>query len=98
VRDTRERRRPYRVPNLQTFFAREGSELPISRRGGDYLPGDLVTWNVAGRLPHIGVVVRRTSSDGERPLIVHNIGAGPQLEDMLFSYPITGHYRYDGRR
>jgi len=47
-----------------------------------------------GNLPHIGVVTHKRSADGERPLIVHNIGAGPQLEDMLFSYTITGHYRY----
>jgi uncharacterized protein YijF (DUF1287 family) len=34
-------------------------------------------------------------SDGEkRPLIVHNIGAGTVIEDMLFDYTITGHYRF----
>jgi uncharacterized protein YijF (DUF1287 family) len=45
-------------------------------------------------LPHIGIVVDKKSEDGERPLIVHNIGAGPQLEDMLFEFKVTGHYRY----
>lgn len=83
-----------RVPNLRVFFTRHGTTLPVSRRPGDYRPGDLVTWNVNGRLPHIGIVTDRRSADGLRPMIVHNIGAGPQLEDMLFDYPITGRYRY----
>lgn len=83
-----------RVPNLQTFFTRHGQVLPISRGGQDYQAGDLVTWMLSGNLPHIGIVVNKFSADGERPLIVHNIGAGPQLEDVLFRYPITGHYRY----
>ncbi|RYY76357.1 MAG: DUF1287 domain-containing protein [Gammaproteobacteria bacterium] len=83
-----------RVPNLQTFFTRFGNTLPISSSGKDYQPGDLVTWLVSGNLPHIGIVTDRQSNDGLRPLIVHNIGAGPQLEDMLFEYKITGHYRY----
>ncbi len=83
-----------RVPNLQTFFTRYGKTLPVTANGNDYKPGDLVTWMVSGSLPHIGVVVDKKSDDGERPLIVHNIGAGPQLEDMLFEFKITGHYRY----
>lgn len=83
-----------RVPNLQTFFRRHGLELPVSSDPLDYRTGDLVTWTVGGNLPHIGIVVDRRSSDGHRPLIVHNIGAGPRLEDILFAFPITGHYRY----
>lgn len=27
-------------------------------------------------------------------LVVHNIGAGARVEDVLFSWKITGHYRY----
>jgi len=86
-----------RVPNLQTLFKRKGIVLPITDNPKDYVTGDLVTWVVAGTLPHIGIVANRLSSDGKRPLIVHNIGRGPQLEDMLFKYPITGHYRYYGK-
>ena len=82
-----------RVPNLQTFFTRHGHSLPVSDAPEAYLPGDLVTWTVPGNRPHIGIVVNRTSTAGV-PMIVHNIGHGPQLEDMLFDYPITGHYRY----
>ena len=85
-----------RVPNLQTFFKRHGAELPTSEDAGDYQAGDLVTWMLPGNLPHIGIVVDGRSADGQRPLIVHNIGAGPKLEDVLYEFPITGHYRYRG--
>ena len=85
-----------RVPNLQTYFRRRGAQLSIGREAGDYLPGDLVTWILPGNLPHIGLVTDQRSPDGERLLIVHNIGRGPEIEDMLFSYPISGHYRYRG--
>jgi len=87
-----------RVPNLRTFFSRKGIVLSVTAKAEDYAAGDLVTWVVAGNLPHIGIVAERKSPDGKRPLIVHNIGRGPQVEDMLFSYPITGHYRYYGSR
>ena len=92
-----------RVPNLRVFFERHGQSLPVSDREEDYKPGDIVTWDLRGtgtsstkhtRLPHIGIVTDKRSRDGKRPLIVHNIGAGPQLEDMLFDFKITGHYRY----
>jgi uncharacterized protein YijF (DUF1287 family) len=86
-----------RVPNLQRFFERRGAAVPVSRRGDDYLPGDLVTWMLPGNLPHIGIVVDGRSGDGERPLIVHNIGSGPELADTLFVFPVTGHYRYPRR-
>lgn len=83
-----------RVPNLMTFFRRKGASLPVSRNPSDYRPGDLVTWNLTSGVPHIGVVVDAKSADGARRLIVHNIGAGPQLEDVLFAWTVTGHYRY----
>lgn len=83
-----------RVPNLQTFFTRQGKKLVVSAKPQDYRAGDLVTWMLPGNLPHIGIVTNQYSADGLRPLIVHNIGAGPQLEDMLFNYTISGHYRY----
>lgn len=83
-----------RVPNLRVFFARNGEVLPVSDRGEAYRAGDLVTWMLPGNLPHIGIVSSKFSPDGKRRLIVHNIGAGPKLEDVLFCFPITGHYRY----
>ena len=83
-----------RVPNLQIFFARHGTDLPVSARPGAFLPGDIVTWTLPGNLPHIGIVSDRVDPTSGRRMIVHNIGAGPKLEDMLFDYPISGHYRY----
>ncbi|BBA34366.1 putative uncharacterized protein [Methylocaldum marinum] len=83
-----------RVPNLQVFFARHGQQLPISDQTQAYRPGDLVTWMLPGNLPHIGIVTDKTAPAETRPLVVHNIGQGPKLEDILFAYPITGHYRY----
>jgi uncharacterized protein len=83
-----------RVPNLRVFFSRKGIELAITKRAADYVPGDLVTWDLGGGLTHIGIVVDHAF--GDRYGIVHNIGAGPQLEDVLFAWKITGHYRYRG--
>jgi uncharacterized protein YijF (DUF1287 family) len=84
-----------RVYNLQAFFKRHKAELPRSRNPRDYKPGDLVTWMVGPQFPHIGVVVNVPSkADPNRLMISHNIGRGPQIEDILFSFPMTGHYRY----
>lgn len=82
-----------RVPNLQMLFKRAGAELPVTREAESYRSGDLVTWMLPRNLPHIGIVTRQKTRAGT-PLIVHNIGRGPEVEDVLFSYPITGHYRY----
>ena len=84
-----------RVPNLEVFFVRKGHALPVTDDSGDYQPGDIVSWMV-GNLPHIGIVVPDRSDDGRRFLVVHNIGRGPEVEDMLFDYPIVGHFRYYG--
>jgi uncharacterized protein YijF (DUF1287 family) len=85
-----------RVPNLMAFFARKGEQLPVSERSEDYSPGDLVTWDLGGNVPHIGIMVDRKSERTGHYLIVHNIGRGPQMEDVLFNWRITGHYRYFG--
>lgn len=83
-----------RVPNLQTFFKRADAVQAISEQGADYRPGDIVSQMLPGNLPHIAIVADERTPDGSRPLVVHNIGAGARLEDVLFVYPITGHYRY----
>jgi len=83
-----------RVPNLMVFFSRKGQKLPLSLRAEDYSPGDLVTWDLGGNVPHIGMVIDRRSPQSGHHLIIHNIGAGPSMEDVLFSWRITGHYRY----
>jgi uncharacterized protein YijF (DUF1287 family) len=81
-----------RVPNLQTWFVRQGWSLRPTREASSYRPGDLVTWMLPGNLPHIGIVSDRKSATGT-PLIIHNIGRGTREENILFDYPITGHYR-----
>jgi uncharacterized protein YijF (DUF1287 family) len=85
-----------RVPNLMVFFIRKGKSLPITARSEDYSPGDLVTWDLGGGVPHIGIVADRRSAASGRHLVVHNIGQGPKMEDVLFSWRITGHYEYFG--
>jgi uncharacterized protein YijF (DUF1287 family) len=84
-----------RVPNLMTFFTRHGTTKPITTNPKDFLPGDIVCWNLGGAVTHIGIVVKKKSADGQRYLIVHNIGGGQILEDCLFNFRIIGHYRYE---
>jgi uncharacterized protein len=85
-----------RVPNLMIFFQRKGETLPITSRPEDYSPGDLVTWDLGGGVPHIGIVVDQKARWSGRFMVVHNIGEGPKMEDVLFNWKITGHYRYFG--
>jgi uncharacterized protein YijF (DUF1287 family) len=85
-----------RVPNLMTFFKRHGIEKPITGQASDYLPGDIVCWNLGGSVTHIGIISGSRSPDGSRPLVVHNIGRGQVLEDCLFDFRIIGHYIYRG--
>lgn len=84
-----------RVPNLMTFFSRHGRILPSTTDAADYQAGDIVCWNLKGGITHIGLLVSQRSADGKRPLVVHNIGAGQVLEDVLFAYRIIGHYCYE---
>lgn len=83
-----------RVPNLETYLRRQGARRAVSHDPSQWAPGDLVVWTLAGNRPHIGIVTRRRSRDGLRPLVVHNAGLGPRLEDALFAFPVTGHYRW----
>jgi uncharacterized protein YijF (DUF1287 family) len=83
-----------RVPNLMTYFKRAGKAREITADSKDYLPGDVVAWELDNGLLHIGIVSNIRPSGGERHAVVHNIGAGTRLEDVLFSWRIIGHYRY----
>lgn len=80
-----------RVPNLMTWFKRAGYSRPLSRAAADYLPGDVVAWDLGRGILHIGIV-SDLKADGI-PLVIHNIGAGTREEDILFRYTIIGHYR-----
>ena len=82
-----------RVPNLQTFFTRRGKSLAVTDRAENFRPGDVVTWTLDTGLPHTGVVTDAVAAPG-RYAIAHNIGAGAVVEDVLFTWRVTGHYRY----
>jgi uncharacterized protein YijF (DUF1287 family) len=83
-----------RVPNLEIFFERKGTKLAVSKNANEYKTGEIVTWLINNKLPHIGIITNRKSTDGKRNLIVHNVGNGQVLEDCLFNYTIVGHYKY----
>src|SRR5256714_15641094 len=84
-----------RVPNLETYFARKGKSVRISDKSEDFLPGDIVTWGLGdGGQDHVGMVVNVWYKPSQRYLIVHNIGAGTRMDDVLFAWKITGHYRF----
>jgi uncharacterized protein YijF (DUF1287 family) len=82
------------VPNLMTFFKRQQADLSISKEPKDYLPGDIVCWNLGGAITHIGIVSNKESNKHSGYQIIHNIGNGQVLEDMLMDYKIIGHYRF----
>lgn len=81
-----------RVPNLMTWFTRQGWSLPVKQEAAAYQPGDIVTWDLGRGLTHIGIISDRQAPTAT-PLVLHNIGRGTQEEDILFAYRITGHYR-----
>jgi uncharacterized protein YijF (DUF1287 family) len=81
-----------RVLNLNVFFTRHGKKLPISETASDYKPGDIVAWALPDGRPHIGLVTDK--SEGDTPLVVHNIGWGAREENVLFTFKIIGHFRY----
>ena len=83
-----------RVLNLMTYFDRQGKTLPITTDRDDYLPGDIVTWDLSTGIEHIGIVVNTWSEPANGYLMVHNVGAGARTEDVLLNWKITGHYRY----
>ncbi len=83
-----------RVPNLQTFFARKGKEVATTGSADTFLPGDIVTWDLGGGVDHVGMIVNVWYKPSQRYLVVHNIGGGVQMEDVVFAWKITGHYRY----
>ncbi len=81
-------------PDYWGWAIRKGLVKPITKNPTHYQPGDLVCWNLSGNISHIGLVINRKSADGQRYLIVHNIGGGQVIEDCLFSWKIIGHYQY----
>ena len=84
-----------RVPNLKTFFDRKGKALSVTDKAENYKPGDVVSWDLNGKgMTHIGIVSNIFNENTNRYSIIHNIGAGAKIEDVVFDWKITGHYRY----
>jgi len=83
-----------RAPNLMAWFDRQGKARPITKDAKDYLPGDVVAWDIVNGLPHIGMISKIKVEGTERYAVVHNIGLGARIEDVLFAWKVTGHYRY----
>ena len=84
-----------RVPNLQTFFTRQGKSLALTDKAEDYKSGDIVAWDLDGKgMTHIGLVSNFYDETTNRYLIIHNIGGGTRAEDVIFDWKITGHFRY----
>lgn len=83
-----------RVLNLMTWLDRQGKSLPVTQDRADYLPGDVVAWDLSQGLEHIGILTNLSSESDQHYLIVHNIGAGAKIEDVLLTWKIVGHYRY----
>jgi uncharacterized protein YijF (DUF1287 family) len=92
-----------RVLNLEAYWTRVGARLWAASGAvaGDAFPpplelGDIVTWLLDGRLPHVGIV---SIVDGQRTSVVHNIGNGAE-ETVLAAFAphrAAGHYRWPGR-
>jgi uncharacterized protein len=78
-----------RVPNQRRFFARFGKSLALDR---DWKPGDIVSWKLDSGLDHTGVLSDEANANG-LPLVIHNLSQTAE-EDVLYSWKVTGHYRF----
>lgn len=83
-----------RVLNLMTYLERQRKSLPVSSDRADYKPGDLIAWELSDGVEHIGILTNLSSEPDKHYLIVHNVGAGTRVEDVLLAWKIIGHYRY----
>ncbi len=87
-----------RVEVVRRFLATHGEPLPVTDIPEDYRPGDIVTYyrpQNRTSTSHIAIVSNELAPSG-RPMLIHNRGWGPQLEDALFVDKITGHFRFRG--
>jgi uncharacterized protein YijF (DUF1287 family) len=89
-----------RVLNLETYFRRSRAQLwtaatPTAGNAfpGTLAPGDILTWRLDARLPHIGMVVANGLFSTR---IVHNWGNGAEESSLLTLLPhrAIGHYRW----
>ncbi len=71
-----------RVPNIMKYFERQG----YATKDQQYLPGDIVTWDLGKGLTHIGIISNKISMLSKTPLVIHNIGYGTRENDILHEY------------
>jgi uncharacterized protein len=88
-----------RVLNLEAYWTRAGARLwsAQSPTPGDAFPspievGDIVTWLLDARLPHVGIIV----TGGPQARVVHNIGRDAEESALaeFSSQRAAGHYRW----
>ena len=88
-----------RVLNLEAYWTRVGARLWAAETPtpGDAFPkpieaGDIVTWLLDARLPHVGIAV----SPSPHPSVVHNIGRGAEQSPLEAFSPhrAAAHYRW----
>jgi uncharacterized protein YijF (DUF1287 family) len=89
-----------RVLNLEAYFQRAGARVwtataptPGDQFPPPLLPGDIVTWMLDAKLPHIGIIASTPASGAT---VVHNIGLGAQ-EWLLAAFKphrAVAHYRW----
>src|SRR3546814_2667964 len=79
-----------RVPNLATYWRRQGASLPITGDPADWRPADLFPQMVGWRMPHPGLVSDRKDTNVVPP-VLNNLGAGTREEDAMFDPRLTGH-------
>ena len=91
-----------RVLNIETFLTRRRARLWRNDDGisdgtafpEPLLPGDLLTWRLDDRLPHVAFV----GQTGDEPTVIHNIGGGAQEESLtrLAPHRPVAHFRWVG--
>jgi uncharacterized protein len=88
-----------RVLNLETYWTRAGARVwaADAPTPGDAFPkavevGDILTWLLDARLPHVAIAV----SASPQPWVVHNIGRGVEESPLNAFSPhrAAGHYRW----
>lgn len=85
-----------RCPNLIAYFSAYAQRKSIDlnpKDAKDWRPGDIVFWKLPFGKDHVGMLSFGRNADGF-PLVIHNIGNGPQEEDVLRSWTLVGRFRF----
>lgn len=83
-----------RVPNLETYFKRQGLEREMPGTREDWQPGDLVTMRLGGRLPHIAIFSGYDALTG-KAMYIHNIGGGTREDELYADYDTPRRFRFE---